>query len=74
LIHLRLAHPVFRRRNWFQGRPIHGHGIRDICWLTPEGIEMSEEHWGEALTNSVGVYLNGMGIIARDEQGETNHG
>jgi isoamylase len=70
LIHLRLSHPVFRRRNWFQGRPIHGHGIRDICWLTPEGIEMSEEHWGEALTNSVGVYLNGMGIIARDEHGD----
>jgi isoamylase len=70
LIQLRLAHPVFRRRNWFQGRPIHGYGIRDICWLTPDGIEMSEEHWGEALTNSVGVYLNGMGIIARDEHGD----
>lgn len=70
LIHLRLAHPVFRRRNWFHGRPIHGRGIRDICWLTLEGVEMSEVHWGEALTKSIGVYLNGKGIIERDEQGK----
>ena len=28
---LRKNHPVFRRRGWFQGRPIHGKKGHDIC-------------------------------------------
>ncbi|MFO7189818.1 MAG: glycogen debranching protein GlgX, partial [Pseudomonadota bacterium] len=34
LIALRRAHPVFRRREFFQGRPVQG-GAKDIVWLKP---------------------------------------
>jgi isoamylase len=42
LIALRAAHPVFRRRDFFQGRPLIGTAIRDIVWLQPDGAEMTE--------------------------------
>ena len=37
LIGLREAHPVFRRRDFFQGRPLRGSEVRDIVWLHPDG-------------------------------------
>jgi glycogen operon protein len=61
LIRLREEHPVFRRRGWFQGRPIHGKAS-DIAWLTPDGTPMEEEHWGEGHARSLGVFLNGAAI------------
>src|SRR5688500_5273253 len=46
LLAFRRAHPVFRRRRWFQGRPLlHGRDVRDIAWFTPAGQEMSEKDW-----------------------------
>jgi isoamylase len=37
VITLRRNHPVFRRRNFFQGRAIKGAGVKDILWLRPDG-------------------------------------
>ncbi|MBA2726069.1 MAG: glycogen debranching protein GlgX [Actinobacteria bacterium] len=54
----RERHRVFRRRKWFQGRPIHGTDVHDIVWFTPQGEEMTEE-WDEALARSVAVFING---------------
>ncbi|MBI4498943.1 MAG: glycogen debranching protein GlgX [Chloroflexi bacterium] len=70
LIQLRREHPVFRRRRWFQGRPIHGAGVSDIAWFTPDGTQMEEEHWGEGYAKSLGVFLNGKGITTPDARGE----
>jgi glycogen operon protein len=70
---LRRDHPSFRRRGWFQGRPIrppHGPALPDIAWLTPEGEEMTDEHWDSSLSRSLQVFLNGNGIVAPDERGE----
>ena len=36
---LRRRHPVFRRRKWFQGRPIMGEQADDIEWFTPDGAD-----------------------------------
>jgi isoamylase len=69
LIRLRKDHPVFRRRRWFQGRPIHGSEVKDIAWFTPDGIEMAEEHWGEGFAKSLMVFLNGRAIATRDDRG-----
>jgi len=44
---------VFSRRRWFQGRPIHGEGVSDIAWFTPDGIEMVEENRGEDFAKSM---------------------
>jgi glycogen operon protein len=59
LIALRRDHPVFRRRRWFHGRPIHGSGVTDIAWFTPDGLPMGEEHWAEADAKTLGVFVNG---------------
>ena len=70
LILLRHRHPVFCRRRWFQGRPIHGSTVSDIGWFTPAGAEMSEDDWRAGSAKSLGVFLNGRGIPTPDERGE----
>lgn len=58
LIQFRKDHPTFRRRGWFQGKPIRGSETRDIAWFTTNGQEMSDEDWHND-TKAVGVFLNG---------------
>jgi len=70
LLRLRQRHPVFCRRRWFQGRPIHGSGVSDIGWFTPGGTEMSEEDWRAGFAKSLGVFLNGDAIPTPNERGE----
>ncbi len=70
LLRLRQRHPVFCRRRWFQGRPIHGSGVSDIGWFTPGGVEMSEEDWRAGFAKSLGVFLNGDAIPTANERGE----
>ncbi len=69
LIRLRRAHPVFRRRNFFQGRPIRGSGIKDIHWFKPDGIEMSDEEWVHDFARGLGVYLSGEALGEVDTRG-----
>lgn len=70
LIHLRLSHPVFCRRRWFQGQPIKGSKVEDIAWFSPDAVEMSEEHWNVGYAKSLGIYLNGLGIHWTDPKGQ----
>ena len=42
LIRLHRENPVFRRRDFFQGRPIHGLEVKDIYWLSPGGTETED--------------------------------
>ena len=62
VIALRKNHPVFRRRNFFQGRAIKGAGVKDILWLNPDGNEMTDEEWGQESARSLGVFLAGEGL------------
>ena len=70
LIALRINHPAFCRRKWFQGQPIMGIDVEDIAWFLPDGSEMTEEHWHHSFAKSLGVYLNGHGIHMVGSQGE----
>jgi isoamylase len=70
LIALRKNHPVFRRRNFFQGRSIRGAGIKDILWLSPDGREMTDEEWKQDSARSLGVFLAGQGLQEQDERGQ----
>lgn len=63
-------HPVFRRRHWFQGQPIHGSDVKDIAWFTLEGDQMSEKDWGLGYAKSLGVFLNGATIPNPYPRGE----
>ncbi|MEP9414091.1 glycogen debranching protein GlgX [Gordonia sp. VNQ95] len=70
-IALRTAHPVFRRRRFFAGKPIRwGHQSLDIAWLTPSGQEMTTADWDSGFGKSLAVFLNGNGIAEKDERGE----
>ena len=70
MIALRRDHPVFRRRNFFQGRNIRGAGIKDIVWLRPDGKEMSEEEWSQEYARCLGVALSGEAVDEVDERGQ----
>ncbi|AKS31320.1 glycogen debranching protein GlgX [Mycolicibacterium goodii] len=70
---LRAAHPVFRRRRFFNGRPVRRPGeprLPDIGWYAPDGSEMTDEDWDAGYAKSMAVYLNGQGIPDRDERGQ----
>ncbi|MGH3493540.1 MAG: glycogen debranching protein GlgX, partial [Sciscionella sp.] len=68
---LRRKHPVFRRRRFFDGRPVRrGAGLPDCEWFTPAGEEMTEEDWDSGFGRSIAVFLNGNGIPGNDERGQ----
>jgi glycogen operon protein len=58
---------VFRRRRWFQGRPIRG--TVDIGWFKPSGKAMTDKDWVAGHERSLGVFLNGKAIPGHDERG-----
>ncbi|NBD33044.1 MAG: glycogen debranching protein GlgX [Cyanobacteria bacterium] len=71
LIAFRQQHPVFHRRNWFQGRAIHGSEISDIGWYHPDGSCLTEQQWVENyLTKAITVFLNGQELSAPDPRGK----
>jgi glycogen operon protein len=70
LIALRLAHPVFRRREFFQGRPIQGESIDDIGWFAPDGERMTDDMWRTGGNLALGVFLNGDALPSRGPRGE----
>lgn len=70
LTHFQHAHPVFCRRRWFKGKPIHNSGVKDIAWFLPDGNAMSEENWNHDFAKSLGVFLNGKAIPSDGPKGE----
>jgi isoamylase len=68
LIAHRRNHPVFRRRNFFQGRAIKGVGVKDILWLRPDGKEMSDEEWSQEHARTLGMFLSGEAVDELDEK------
>jgi glycogen operon protein len=69
VVKLRRDHPVFRRRRYFQGRPIRGAGIKDIYWLQPDGTEMTDETWSTD-HQALGVYIAGAASDLLDVRGD----
>jgi glycogen operon protein len=69
LAELRRAHPVFRRRRFFSGQ-VAADGLRDITWLAPSGMPMSDGNWGDSQLKSIGVFLNGDAITEPGPRGD----
>ena len=70
---LRAEHPTFRRRRFFDGRPVlrgEGDALPDIVWLTEDGTPMSPDDWDTPVSRSLGVFLNGQGISGKDARGQ----
>ena len=71
LTRLRTKHPVFRRRRFFDGRPIRGGDeVRDIAWLTPAGHEMTQQDWDSEFGKCIMVFLNGEALPEPDARGQ----
>ncbi|WP_104086673.1 glycogen debranching protein GlgX [Arthrobacter sp. GMC3] len=69
---LRAAHPVFRRRRFFDGHPVErgdDGALADIIWLRPDSAAMTGADWDSGFGRSIGVFLNGDGIPDCDAQG-----
>ena len=69
LVEFRAAHPVFRRRRFFEGRPIFGTEVSDIGWFRPDGAEMTDHDWQAGFAKSLGVFLNGDALPDPDARG-----
>ncbi|MEO5832437.1 MAG: glycogen debranching protein GlgX [Nakamurella sp.] len=70
---LRRDHPTFRRRRFFEGKPVsrvEEDPVQDIVWLRPSGDQMVEADWESGFGRSIGVFLNGNGIRGRDDRGQ----
>lgn len=70
LIQFRHDHQVFRRRDWFQGREIHGSGVDDIGWFNPDGSEMDDAQWSDYSLKSISIFLNGQELNRPGLKGE----
>ncbi len=70
VLQMRRDHPIFRRRRWFQGRPIHGEELLDIAWFKPDGGQMTEDDWSNGYAKSLSVFLNGAQLSAPDQRGQ----
>ena len=73
VINLRGKHPVFRRRRFFQGRPLRKLATEpaqaDIGWFRPDGRLMTDSDWGVGYAKSLGVLLNGSSLSVPDRHG-----
>jgi glycogen operon protein len=70
---LRAKHPVFRRKRFFTGRPVkraEGEPLRDVEWLNTDATPMTDNDWESDFVKSIGMFLNGDGIRARDGRGQ----
>jgi glycogen operon protein len=70
LLAFRQAHPVFRRRRFFEGRSARGAGEADIDWFTPHGTVMTDDDWNTGYARSLAVHLNGKDLPSPGRQGE----
>lgn len=68
LIRYRTAHPVFRRRAWFDGRRLSASAPPDIGWYSPDGRPMSDADWHRP-EGTLAASLNGNAIVSTDQRG-----
>jgi len=70
MIRIFRAHPVLRRRRFFQGRRIRGSSVKDLTWYGPDGHEMTDAQWHAQGVHTIGVRLAGDAIEERGPRGE----
>jgi glycogen operon protein len=78
LLAYRREHPAFRRRRFFQGRPIRVAGaaaltgaaaLPDVEWFSPDGMPMTDDQWESPHARALAMFLNG-DLVEHDRRGE----
>jgi glycogen operon protein len=67
-VRLMREHPVLRRRRFFSGKVIPGTDTKDIVWLRPDGLEMTDSDWDNEEVHSLQMRL--AGVVAGMADGE----
>lgn len=57
LVRLRKQNPLLRKNSFYKGQLIPGTEYKDITWLTPEGLEMSQSDWQKIFARSLSFML-----------------
>ena len=71
---IRAANPVLRRRSFFSGKPVSGHGNKDVSWLKPDGTELETADWGDPERRVLGMLAVGEAHDEVDERGRPIQG
>jgi isoamylase len=69
LIAFRKAHPVLRRRRYFEGLFLPGADIKDLTWFKIDGTEIVDAEWTDAEVRSMAMRLAGEAIDEREPEG-----
>ena len=75
LVRLRQDYPVFRRRTYFDGRPVapaEGLRLPDILWLNADGTPRTGNQWDQSWGKSLACYLSGNGVRTRRNEPEND--
>jgi len=59
VLYLRRMHSAFRQRYFFDGKPLHAGGPKDLAWLAPDGREIAEGAWHDPDARTLGMFLAG---------------
>jgi isoamylase len=69
VIALRKAYPILYRSRFVVGTYNEEIGVKDVTWLCPSGVEMTQSHWDDANARCFGMLLDGRaqesGIVRR---------
>ena len=60
LLAIRRTHPVLRHEAFFEGRPAHADGVKDLAWFGPDGLEVTPEQWFDHDRHLLGMYVSGV--------------
>ncbi len=72
VIALRRAHPIFRRKYFFEGAPPEPGRAKDLAWLRGDGEEFTEADWHFSDNRMIGMFLSG-DLRTRDSRGTLLH-
>ena len=59
LLALRRAFPILRRGRFATGEYNEEFGVKDVTWVSPAGVEKSDESWDDANERCFGMVLDG---------------
>jgi isoamylase len=65
----RHAHPILRRRHFFEGRKLMAGCEKDLTWFDANGEEMTAASWGDAARHTLGMRLYGLELDEPDVRG-----
>ncbi len=61
---IRRRFPVLHRTRFLTAEWNEEIGVKDVTWLTPDGVEMTSEQWHDPSAKSLGVLLDGRAQVS----------